>query len=112
MNNMIEDFIKRSKCRYSVEQVKEDLNNGFRLITDKGFLSMTIDGDELHVVHAYVVPGEAQLFQDFIKIAEITARQFNCRVVIFSTMRPKGFSKLLGPHGYKPVATVFGKEVI
>ena len=72
---------------------------------------MIIDGDELHVVHCYVVPGEKQLFKDFINIAEITARQFNCRVVVFSTMRPKGFNKLLGPEGYKPVATVFGKEI-
>ncbi|MEM5795994.1 MAG: hypothetical protein AAGU23_06945 [Bacillota bacterium] len=111
MDELIQDFIKRSKCRYNVEQVKQDMENGFSLVVDKGFLNMTIDGDELHVVHAYVVPGETRLFKDFIKIAEITARQFNCRVIIFSTMRPKGFSKLLSPHGYKQVATVFGKEV-
>ena len=113
MIEMIEDYVRRAKYpTLTIEKVVEDIKNGLRVILDDGFLVLSVSQDELHVVHCYVKPGKAELFKTFIDITDKAARHFKCRVILFTTVRPKGMGAILGPYGYKPIpAVIFGREV-
>ena len=112
MKALIEDYIKRAKWPLTVDEVLADMIRGITFHKEEGFLVLSRDNKDLHVVHCYVRPGAEKLFDEFIAITDETARYLNCRAVLFTTMRPRGFSKALGKHGYKSTpAVIFQKEV-
>lgn len=110
---MVADYVRRAKYPVTtVQEVGEDMHRGMTFTDPDGFLVLARNYDELHVVHCYVRPGKPGLFKRFITITEEAARYFNCRAVLFTTMRPKGMGNVLGPHGYRPLpAVIFVKEV-
>lgn len=110
---MIDDYINRLKYLIPPSEVIADMQNGMLFQDEDGFLVLGGDHQCLHVVHCYVRPGNQELFKKFIKITEETARYFGCRAILFTTVRPRAFGKLLAPHGYKPTeAVIFKKEVL
>lgn len=112
LDTMIPDYIKRCKFHhYTIDMIKKDIAEGISIVTDDGFLVMNIFDNELHVVHTYAKPTAKTLFKDFLTIIDLTAKRFGCKVILFVTRREKAFDKLLGPQGYKPYATMFGRDV-
>lgn len=114
VNQMIEDYIKRSKAvALTIEDVRRDMAfpGSLTYITDNGFIVLQIIDNAVNVIHCYIKPGNTTLLDEFINIASKTAKQFNCLGVFFLTFRPKGFERVLAPHGYKPVGVTFWKGV-
>ncbi|WP_434132194.1 hypothetical protein KIAC18_003979 [Sporomusa sphaeroides] len=112
LDTMISDYIKRARFEHcTADMVKKDIAEGISIVTDDGFLVMNIFDNELHVVHCYAKPAAQTLFKDFVTITDLTAKRFGCKVILFTTRRPKAFEKVLGPQGYSPYAIVFAKQV-
>lgn len=112
LDTMIVDYIKRCRFNhYTQDMIKKDIAENLSIVADDGFLAMQIFDNELHVIHIYTKPAAQTLFKDFVAIIDLTAKRFGCKVILFVTRREKAFEKVLGPHGYKPYAVMFGKEV-
>jgi hypothetical protein len=104
--------LRRAKYPLSEEEVLSDMRTGMLFADEDGFLVLGGKHRCLHVVHCYVRPGNTVLFDKFEKITDETARYFGCKAILFTTMRPKGLGRILGPRGYKPAgAVIFRKEV-
>ncbi len=109
IHKMILDFVKRSKVRYTSEQVAETMASGKTLILEDGFMTLDIYQDELHVLLMYIRPG-ADLLPVFEYAAEDIARHCGCRVIRFLSRRKPGAIVRTRP-GYKPVAIMYEREL-
>lgn len=108
MIDMVTEFLRRSRSRYSPGQVKEALKDNLSIVTDDGFICFNIVQDECFVLFAYTRPGAD--FKPFKLAMEFYARSHGCRYVKFTTKREKGFQKLLPD--YHPAERVFEKELV
>lgn len=110
---MIDDYIKRAKYPMTQEEVLSDMKTGMCFVEDEGFLVLGGHYKNLHVIHGYIKPGNKELFKKFIKITTITAKFFGCDSILFTTMRSKGFTKLMAREGCYPMeAVIFKKAVV
>lgn len=122
--DMIDDYISRAEYPMTREEVIDDMQmaqqTGTLFIDPEGFFVLGFSRTpgrgipvDLFVIHGYVRPGNKALVQKWIDITKATAEYYNCRAVLFTTMRPKGFERLLKKYDCKPVpATIFRREMI
>lgn len=124
MIDMINDYIGRAGYPMTAEEVIDDMQQAQQagmLFTDPdGFFVLSLSREpgrdipvDLFVVHGYVRAGNKALVQKWIDITKATAAYYNCRAVLFTTMRPKGFERLLKNYDCKPMqAMIFRREMI
>lgn len=109
LDEMVNDFIRRSKIRYSAEQVYEVMARSKTLILRDGFMSLDIGRDECHVLFMYIRPG-AKLLPYFEFAVEDIARHLGCKVIRFLSRRtPEAIMRTRS--GYKPVSIMYEKEL-
>lgn len=105
MNDLITEFIRRSRSRYTSEHIKQALQDNLSIVTDDGFICFNIVQDECYVLFAYTRPGED--FAPFINAMEFYAKLHNCKVIKFITHREKAFQRRF--KDYRPSARMFEK---
>lgn len=123
MIDIINDYINRAEYPMTPEEVLDDMQMaqkaGVLFVDPDGFLVLGFSRvprpeipTDLFVVHGYVRPGNKTLVQKWIDITKATAEYYNCRAILFTTMRPKGFERLLKKYDCRPIpATIFKKRV-
>jgi len=114
MDNLIKDFVKRSRSRYTESHIKQALEENLSIVTDDGFICFAIVQDECHVLFCYVRPG-AEL-KPFAWAVETYAKEHGCKVVKWLTHREKAFLRAVeNPnhplYGYAPTARMFEKQI-
>lgn len=105
IDEMIADFLRRSRSRYTADQIKQALADNLSIVTDDGFICFNIVQDECYVLFAYARPGKD--FQPFLLAMEFYARRNGCKVIRFLTHREKAFQRRF--KDYKPSARLFEK---
>jgi hypothetical protein len=109
IDEMIEDFCRRSETRYTPERVREIMRDYISYATSDGFLVIGIVHDECHIILVYVRPGAKDVHLFAVAVEDI-ARQNNCRVIRFLSRRSARALQRSFPD-YKPVATMYEKEL-
>ena len=107
IDNLITEFLRRSRSRYSPEQIKEALRDNLSIVTEDGFICFNVVQDECYVLFAYTRPGKS--FLPFKMAMEFYARSHGCRFVKFITHREKAFERSF--KDYKPTARMFEKRL-
>lgn len=110
VEQMIADFIRRSKTRYTAAQIRDTMARCPTLVVDDGFLVLDIYQDECHVLYMYIRPG-INLLPLFEFVTEDVARHFGCKVIRFiSRRRPEAITRTRP--GYRPCAILYERELI
>lgn len=110
LDDMVQDFIRRSKIRYTADQVYDIMGKNKTLILRDGFISLYVDSQECQVLFMYIRPG-ANLLPYFEFAAEDIARHFGCKYIRFlSRRKPKTIMRTRP--GYRPVSIMYEKELI
>lgn len=108
MDEIIIDFIRRSRSHYTVDQVKKTLQDNLSLITRDGFICFNIVQDECYILFCYTRPGvDVKPYQ---YAAEFYAKKHGCKRIAFLTNREKAFQRKF--KDYHPTARLFEKELI
>lgn len=104
---MIEDYCRRTKCHRTPEEIAFVAYRNHVIATEDGFVVFSWVLDEFHCLFAYAAPGHK--FVRINAILEDLARDKGIKRIKFSTDRPKTMGRLF--RGYKPIATILGKEM-
>lgn len=110
MNEMINDFIKRSKTRYGPQQILATMARCHTLVVEDGFLVLDVYQDECHVIFMYIRPGK-NLLPLFELVTEEVARLHGCKVIRFISRRTPAAIARHRP-GYRPNAILYERELI
>lgn len=108
VDSMINDFIHRSRSRYTVEQIKQALHDNLSLVTEDGFICFSIVQDECYILFCYARPGKD--VRPFQYAAEFYAKTHGCKTIAFLTSREKAFARKF--KDYYPAERLFRKELI
>lgn len=107
MLTMLEDYIRRSKSPYTVDDLLRIIDRNHIITNENGFIVFAWVLDEFHVLCAYAAPGRS--FRPLQKATEELARANKIKCIKFSTDRPKAFGRLF--NGYKSIATIMEKRM-
>lgn len=107
IDDMIADFCKRSKSRYTPDHIKQAMDENYSLVTEDGFICFAITQDECYCLFCYVRPGKD--VKPFQWAMETYAKQHGCKVVKFLTRREKAFQRKF--KDYTPGARMFEKYI-
>lgn len=108
MDEMISDFLRRSRSRYTPEQIKQALRDNLSIVTEDGFICFNIVQDECYILFCYVRPGKD--VKPFQYAAEFYAKQHGCKSIAFLTAREKAFQRKF--KDYHPAERLFRKELV
>jgi len=107
IDDMITDFINRSKSRYTADQVKQALADNLSIVNEDGFICFSIVQDECYTLFAYVRPGVS--FKPFQYAVELFAKTKGCKTSNFVTYREKAFARKF--KDYRPGPRLFQKNL-
>ncbi|EAX47555.1 hypothetical protein TcarDRAFT_1290 [Thermosinus carboxydivorans Nor1] len=107
MDEMISDFLRRSRSRYTPEHIKQSLRDNLSIVTEDGFICFNIVQDECYILFCYVRPGKD--VTPFKLAVEAYAKAHGCRWIKFLTHREKAFARKF--KDYHPTARLFEKEL-
>jgi hypothetical protein len=108
MIDMIADYCRRAKAKHTPEDIAYIISQNHVLHDENGFICFAPVLDEIHMLFAYAAPGKS--IRPLKDRLETSAKEAGFKRTKFSTDRPEVFGRLFPD--YKPIATLFGKELI
>lgn len=108
LEEMIRDYCRRTEAKHSPEEIACIAAHNHVIASDDGFVVFSWVLDEFHCLFAYTAPGRK--FAPINAMLEAYARENGIRRIKFSTDRPEVMGRLF--RGYRPIATIMGRELV